>query len=77
MWLLTYNDDSQELEVTLSGDPHCDAVIITRDKRGFSCPVSWERWLEIKDAAGTERAANLIADILKLCVRRNGAEEEK
>ena len=77
MWLLTYNDDSQELEVTLSGDPHCDAIIITRDKHGFNCQMSWERWLEIKDAAVTEKAANLVAGILRLCARRNGTQDEK
>ena len=77
MWLLTYHDDSQELEVTLSGDPHCDAIIITRDKRGFNCQVSWERWLEIKDNAAIEKAAGLIADILRLCARRNGGPDAK
>jgi hypothetical protein len=77
MWLLTYHDESQELEVTLSGDPHCDAIIIDRDKLGFNCHVTWERWLGIKDAAGTEKAAGLIADILKLCARGNGTQEEK
>ena len=77
MWLLTYNDGSQELEVTLSGDPHCDAVIITRDKHGFNCQVSWERWLEIKDAAVTEKAADLVAGILRLCARGNGIQEGK
>ena len=69
MWVLTYWDESQELEVTLTGDPHCDAIIINRDKLGFNCQVSWERWLQISDAASTEKAASLIGDILKLCAR--------
>ena len=38
MWVLTYWDESQELEVTLSGDPHCDAIIINHDKLGSNCP---------------------------------------
>jgi hypothetical protein len=70
MWVLSYWDEPQELEVTLSGDPHCDAIIIDRDKPGFNCHVSWERWLETRDAAGTEKAASLINDILKLCARK-------
>jgi hypothetical protein len=71
MRLLTYWDESQELEVTLPGDPHCDAIIINRDKGDSNCQVSWERWLQIKDAASTEKAASLISDILKLCARQN------
>jgi hypothetical protein len=54
MWVLTYWDESQELEVTLPGDPHCDAIIINRDKLGFNCQVSWERWLQFRDAEGSE-----------------------
>jgi len=70
MWVLTYWDESQELEVTLPDDPHCDAIIINRDKLGLNCHVSWERWLQIRDAEGTEKAASLITDILKLCARK-------
>ena len=69
MCVLTYWDESQELEVTLSSDPHCDAIIINHDKLGLNCQVSWERWLQIRDAEGTEKAASLINDILKLCAR--------
>jgi hypothetical protein len=39
--VVTYDDESQELEVVLSGDPHCDAIMIDRDRVGDHCQMTW------------------------------------
>jgi hypothetical protein len=63
--VVTYENGSQELEVVLTGDPHCDAVMIDRNKLGDQCQVTWERWLAINDAPSTHIAVGLIKAVLK------------
>lgn len=70
--VVTYEDGSQELEVVLTGDPHCDAVMIDRNKLGDQCQVTWERWLAINDAPATRIAVSLIKAVLKAEGRPTG-----
>jgi hypothetical protein len=67
-----YDDESQELEVVLSGDPHCDALMIDRDKVGDHCQMTWDRWLDIRNDAEIGKAAHFIAAVLN--VRGPGRE---
>jgi hypothetical protein len=38
--VITYENESQELEVVLSGDPCCDAIMIDRNAAGDLCQMT-------------------------------------
>ncbi len=65
--VVTYEDESQELEVVLSGDPGCDAIMIDRDKAGDHCQMTWDRWLDIRNDAEIGKTADFIAAVLNVC----------
>jgi hypothetical protein len=63
--VLTCKDESQELEVVLTGDSHGDPLIVSRSKSGDHCQLTWSRWLPINDEADIADAADLITAILQ------------
>jgi len=65
--VVTYDDESQELEVVISGNPHCDAIMVDRDKFGDHCQMTWDRWLGIKNDEEIGKAADFIAAVLNVC----------
>jgi hypothetical protein len=67
--VVTYENDSQELEVVFTDDPHCDPVMIDRDNIGERCQVTWDRWLPISNDTEVEIAADMIASMLNICAR--------
>jgi hypothetical protein len=60
-----YRDGSQELEVVLPEARHLGPVIVDRDGRGRGGQLSWEGWVDITDAAGASRAADLVSAVLR------------
>jgi hypothetical protein len=64
--VVTYDDESQELEVVLSGDSHCDAIMIDRDRVGDHCQMTWDRWLDIRNDAEIGKTADFIAAVLNV-----------
>lgn len=64
--VVTYDDESQELEVVLSGDRHCDAIMIDRDRVGDHCQMTWDRWLDIRNDAEIGKTAGFIAAVLNV-----------
>jgi hypothetical protein len=67
--VVTYDDESQEPEVVLSGDPRCDALMIDRNKADDHCQMTWDRWLDIRNDAEIGKAADFIAAVLNVCGR--------
>jgi hypothetical protein len=63
--VVTYNDEAQELEVILSGDPHCDSVMLSRSQSGTHCQLEWNRWLPIANDADISHAAALVTAVLE------------
>ncbi len=72
---VTYHDrsrdleGSQELEVALADDPHCEPVMIDRDDVGEHCQITWDRWLHIRNDDEIETAADTVASMLGTCAR--------
>ncbi len=62
-------EESQELEVVFTDDPHCEPVMIDRDHTGERCQITWDRWLPIRYDTDVETAADLVASILNTCAR--------
>ncbi len=73
--LVTYEDQSQELEVLLAGDPCRDAIMIDRDNAGDLCQLTWDRWLAIRNDYEIEKTADLIAATLGLCADHDRDEK--
>lgn len=73
--VITYENESQELEVVISGDPCRDAIMIDRNVAGDLCQMTWDRWLHIRNDEEIGKAADLIAAILGLCAT-SGREEK-
>ena len=67
--VVTYDNESQELEVKFTDDPHCEPLIIDRDAAGENCQITWDRWLPISNDRNIETAADMVADILSTCAR--------
>jgi hypothetical protein len=67
--LVTYENDSQELEVTFADDQHCDPIMIDRDAIGENCQITLDRWLSISNDRDIETAANMVAGVLNTCAR--------
>ncbi len=60
-----YRDGSQELEVVLSPGRPAGLVTVDRDGSGQGCQLSWEEWVDIADAAGVRRAADMVDAVLR------------
>ncbi len=67
--VVIYQDESQELEVVFTDDPHCEPVMIDRDNAGEHCQVTWDRWFRIGNDTEIETAADMVASILNTCAR--------
>ena len=67
--VVTYDNDSQELEVRFTDDPHCEPVIIDRDAGGENCQITWDRWLSISNSRAIGTAADMVAGVLNTCAR--------
>ena len=61
--VVTYADESQELEVVLTDHPSCDPIVIGRDHLGGRCQLTWERWLPIEDQPGIETVVNRVFEL--------------
>ena len=66
--VVTY-DESQELEVSFTEDPHCEPMIIDRDGAGENCQITWDRWLSIRSDHDVKTAAEMVAGVLSACGR--------
>jgi hypothetical protein len=66
VWLDTYSDSSQEVEVILQDAPEADCVMVSRSKEGTHCQVQWNRWVPIDTKENITGAAGLIAAILDI-----------
>jgi hypothetical protein len=67
--LVSYENDSQELEVTFTDDPKNDPIMIDRDAIGENCQITWDRWLSISNNRDIEIAADMVAGVLSTCAR--------
>jgi len=65
--LVTYENESQELEITFAGDHDCDPIMIDRDTVGENCQVTWDTWLPIHSDRGIRAAADMVANVLNTC----------
>ncbi|MDQ2815819.1 MAG: hypothetical protein M3Z75_29225 [Actinomycetota bacterium] len=63
--VLTYNDESQELEVIPTGDSHSDSITLSRSESGTHCQLTWSRWLPIINDADIRNAVKLITAIFE------------
>lgn len=62
--VVTYDNESQELEVRLAGSPGRDPVMIDRNGIGTECQVTLDQWLKIGTEPEVENTAGLIAALL-------------
>jgi hypothetical protein len=67
--LVTYESESQELEIAFAGDQNCDPIMIDRDSIGDNCQVTWDRWLPIRNDGDIKAAADMVANVLNTCAR--------
>jgi hypothetical protein len=67
--VVTYGNESQELEVTLAGIPDCDPVMIDRNGIGNGCQVTLNQWLKIGTEPDIENTAGLVTALLRVCTR--------
>jgi len=67
--MVTYDSESQELEVRFTDDPHCEPIIIDRDAGGENCQITWDRWLSISNSRDIGTAADMVASVLNTCAR--------
>ncbi len=73
--LITYENESQELEVVLSDCPERDPVLIDRNGVGDQCQVTCDRWLRIGTEPEIESAAGLIGVLLQIFAQPTLSEE--
>ncbi len=67
--MVTYENESQELEVKFTDDPHCEPIIIDRDTVGENCQITWDRWLSISNDRDIKTASDMVAGVLNTCAR--------
>jgi hypothetical protein len=67
--IVTYENESQELEVTFADSQQCDPIMIDRDAIGENCQITWDRWLSISNDHDIETVANMIAGVFNTCAR--------
>jgi hypothetical protein len=72
--LVTYENESQELEITFAGDWKCDPIMIDRDSIGENCQVTWDRWLPIRSDSDIKMAADMVANVLNTCARLGASD---
>lgn len=65
VYVVTYENGSQELEVGLADGSTRDPVTISRDNTGTECQVSYEPWMNI----GSTEEVTRVADVINLLVR--------
>lgn len=65
--VVTYDNESQELEVKLAGSPGCDPIMIDRNSAGTECQVTLDQWLKISTEPDIENTAELITTLLHIC----------
>jgi hypothetical protein len=58
-----------ELEVSLAGTPHSEAIVIDRSQPGAHCQITLEQWLPIGDEAAVEDAVMTIHAVLAASTR--------
>lgn len=66
VWLNTYSDSSQELEVIFQNEPEADPVMVSRSNAGTHCQVQLNRWLPIDTKENITNAAVLVAAIAEI-----------
>jgi hypothetical protein len=72
--VITYENESQELEVRLPGTLKCE-ITIDRNDTGDQCQVTCDRWLKIGTGPEIESAAELIGTLLRVSAGREGGDE--
>jgi Bacterial regulatory proteins, gntR family len=65
--VVTYDNESQELEVRLAGSPGCDPIMIDRNSAGTECQVTLDQWLNIGTEPDIENIAGLVTALLHVC----------
>jgi hypothetical protein len=73
--VITYGQESQELEVRLSDAPECEPVTIDRNDPGDQCQVTCDRWLKIGTGPEIENAAELIGALLRISAQPTLSKE--
>lgn len=64
IYVVSYEDGAQELEIAHTGDPSRNPVTIAHDNTGNQCQITFEKWTAIGDETGLTKAADTIAAIL-------------
>jgi hypothetical protein len=64
VWVVTYGNESQELEVALTGFSGRDPIIIDRNSAGTGCQVALNKWLTIGTEPEIENTADLVTALL-------------
>jgi len=64
--VVTYDNESQELEVVFADGPHREPVVIDPDNVGEHCQITWDRWFAIGNDTEIETAADMVAGILDI-----------
>ena len=62
--VVTYGNESQEIEVALAGSLGCDPIIIDRNSAGTGCQVALNKWLMIGTEPEIENTAGLVTKLL-------------
>ena len=65
--VVTYDNESQEVEVRLASAPKLDPIMIDRNNGGDNCQITLDQWIGINAEPDVENAAKLIAKLLRLC----------
>jgi hypothetical protein len=72
--VITYQNESQELEVTLAGVTGCDPVMIYRDRSGGVCQITCDLWVKIGTWPEIEKTAEMIGVLLQIRTERTGVK---
>lgn len=70
VWVVTYGNESLELEVALVGCPGRDPIIIDRNSTGAGCQVVLSKWLTINTEPEIENTAKLVTALLHVWADR-------
>lgn len=73
--VITYENQSQELEVTLASGSVCDPIMIDRDSSGALGQITCDLWMKIGTWTEIERATEMVAALLSTCARYASSEE--
>ncbi len=68
--VLTYGNESQEIEVALAGSLGCDPIIIDRNSAGTGCQVALNKWLMIGTELEIANTAELVTTLLHVWADR-------